>query len=125
MFAWNKELVQTVPTGAKKEVAISKLHSLLVYFPSYLSLETTKWPFMRSSSQAATCYYQFNHSKEEVIPLSTLSKDTTSELSGLSSLSLFLCWTSSREAVNINFQSILIWLGQGIERRSTDYEANL
>jgi len=41
------------------------------------------WPF-RSSSQAATCYYQFNHSKVEAIPVSALPKDTTSELAGLS-----------------------------------------
>jgi len=38
----------------------------------------------RSSSQAATCYYQSNHSKVEAISLSALFKDTTSELSGLS-----------------------------------------
>jgi len=29
------------------------------------------------SSQAATCYYQSNHSKVEAIPLSALLKDTT------------------------------------------------
>jgi len=34
------------------------------------------------SSQAATCYYQSNHSKVEAIPLCTLTKDTTSELAG-------------------------------------------
>jgi len=34
---------------------------------------------LRSSSQAATCYYQSNHSKVEVIPSSALPKDTTSE----------------------------------------------
>jgi len=39
-------------------------------------------PF-RSSSQAATCYYQSNHSKVEAIMLSALPKDTTSELAGL------------------------------------------
>jgi len=38
----------------------------------------------RSSSQAATCYYQSNHSKVEVIPLSGLPKDTTNELASLS-----------------------------------------
>jgi len=37
----------------------------------------------RSSSQAATCYYQSNHSKVEAISLSALPKDTTSELAGL------------------------------------------
>jgi len=35
------------------------------------------------SSQAATCYYQSNHSLVEAIPLSALLKDTTSELTGL------------------------------------------
>jgi len=38
-----------------------------------------KRPF-RSSSQAATCSYQSNHSKVVAIPLSALPKDTTSEL---------------------------------------------
>jgi len=41
-------------TGKPVAVAV-----LLVYLPSYLGQETAKWPF-RSSSQAATCYYQFN-----------------------------------------------------------------
>jgi len=39
----------------------------------------------QSSSEAATYYYQSNHTKEEAIPLSALPKDTTSELAGLSS----------------------------------------
>jgi len=39
----------------------------------------------RSSSQAATCYYQSNHSKIEAIPFSVLLKDTTSKLAGRSS----------------------------------------
>jgi len=37
------------------------------------------------SRQAATCYYQSNHSKVEAIPLSALPKGTTSKLAGLSS----------------------------------------
>jgi len=49
----------------------------------YLDQETAKGLF-RSSSQAATCYYQFNHSKVEAISLSALPKDTTSELASLS-----------------------------------------
>jgi len=57
----------------------------LVYLSRYLDqLETAKGPF-QSSSQAATCYYQSNHSKVEAIPLSVLPKDTTSKLAGLSS----------------------------------------
>jgi len=57
---------------------------LLIYLPSCLSQETAKGP-LRSSSQAAICYYQSNHSKVEEIPLSALPKDTTiSELAGLS-----------------------------------------
>jgi len=35
-------------------------------------------------NQAATCYYQSNHSKVEAIPLCALPKDTTSKLAGLS-----------------------------------------
>jgi len=42
----------------------------------YFGQETANGPF-RSSSQAATCYYQFNHSLVEVIPLSALPKDTS------------------------------------------------
>jgi len=38
----------------------------------------------RSSSQAATCYYQSNHTKVEAIPLSPCFKGTTSEPAGLS-----------------------------------------
>jgi len=45
----------------------------------------------RSSNQAATCYYQSNHSKVEAIPLSALPKDTTSELAGLFSHYPFKC----------------------------------
>jgi len=40
---------------------------------------------LRSSSRTATCYYLSNHSKAEAIPLSALPKDTTRELSGLTS----------------------------------------
>jgi len=57
---------------------------LLIYLPRYFGLEIAKWPF-RSSSQTATCYYQSNHSKVEVIQLSVLPKDATSEHVGLSS----------------------------------------
>jgi len=35
---------------------------------------------LRASSQAATYYYQTNHSNIEAIPLSALPKNTTSEL---------------------------------------------
>jgi len=34
---------------------------------------------LQHSSQAATCYYQFNHSKVEAIPLSALPKNTTNK----------------------------------------------
>jgi len=54
----------------------------------YLDQETAKKPF-RSSSQAATCYNQSNHSKVEAIPLTALPKDTTSELVGLYSHYIF------------------------------------
>jgi len=36
---------------------------LLIYLSTYLKQETVKKPF-RSSSQAATCSYQSNHSKK-------------------------------------------------------------
>jgi len=65
--------------------------------------------------------------KVEAIFLSALPKDTTSELAGLFSHYPFLMlnvkqW--SREAVNTNFSNLLVWLGQGIEFRSIDYEAD-
>jgi len=61
------------------------LGNVFIYYLSmYRDQETAKESF-RSSSQAATCYYQFNHSKVETIPLNALHKDTTSELAGLSS----------------------------------------
>jgi len=53
-------------------------------------------PF-RSSSQAATCYYQFNHSKIEAIPLSALPQQAN--LPAYLHTNPFKCWTSSREAV--------------------------
>jgi len=52
-----------------------------------------------SSSQAATCYYQSNHSsKVESIPLSALPKDTTSELAGLSPHYSFLMLNAKQES---------------------------
>jgi len=47
---------------------------LFVYLSWYLDQETANESF-RSSSQAATCYYQSNHSKVEAILLSTFPKD--------------------------------------------------
>jgi len=35
---------------------LNKFAVLLIYLPSYLGQETVKW-LLRSSSQAATCYY--------------------------------------------------------------------
>jgi len=55
---------------------------ILIYLSMYLDQKTAKGPF-RSSSQAATCYYQSKHSKQ-AIPLSALPKDTTSEFADLS-----------------------------------------
>jgi len=49
----------------------------------YFDHETAKGPF-QFLNQAATCYYQSNHSKVEAISLSALLKDTTSELASLS-----------------------------------------
>jgi len=57
-----------------------------------LDQETAKRPF-RSSSQAATCYYQSNHSKAEEISLSALPKDTISELPAYLHTDPFNCWT--------------------------------
>jgi len=53
-----------------------------------------KWPF-RSSSQAATCYYQSNHSKVYN------NKSPRIQQTNLPAYlhTIPLCWTSSREAV--------------------------
>jgi len=61
---------------------ITSNSSLLVYLPGCLGQETAKWP-LQSSSQAATCYYQSNHSKGEAILI--VSCPRTSEVDGLSS----------------------------------------
>jgi len=45
--------------------------SLLIHMPNCFDQETGKWPF-RSSSRAATRYYQSSHSKVGAIPLSAL-----------------------------------------------------
>jgi len=37
---------------------------VLIYLSRFLDQDTAKWPF-RSSSQAATCYYQSSQSKVE------------------------------------------------------------
>jgi len=55
-------LFEVLPKRAKDKVC-----SLLAYLPSCLGQETTKRP-LQSLSQAATCYYQSNHSKVEAIP---------------------------------------------------------
>jgi len=69
---------------------------MLSYLSSYLGQDTAK-EHVWSSSQAATCYYQSNDSKLEAIRLSVLLKDTTSELTGLSSqYTVCLCWRSGR-----------------------------
>jgi len=63
---------------------------ILIYLSRYLNQETTKETFW-FSSQAATCCTSLmsNHSKVEAISLSTLPKDTTSELASLSSHYLY------------------------------------
>jgi len=63
---------------------------------------------MRSSSQAATCYYQSTHSKVEAIPLSALlTKDTISKLTSLFSHYPFDAERQAGKRMNIKFLSIL------------------
>jgi len=70
-----------------------------MYLSRYLDQETAKGPF-RSSSQAATCYYlSINHSK--VVPC---PRTQQANLSAYLYTIPFLCWTPSREAVNIDFE---------------------
>jgi len=61
---------------------LARRFKVLIYLSRYFEQGTANGPF-RSSSQTATCYYQFKHSKVEAIPLSALPKNTTSELAGL------------------------------------------
>jgi len=54
------------------------------FFCQGTSTRRQRRDFFSLLSQAATCYYQSNHSKIEAISFSALPKDTTSELTGLS-----------------------------------------
>jgi len=76
----------------------------------------------RFSSQTATCYYQSNHSKVERISLSALPKDTKSELSGLSSHYPSFMLNVKQGSCEYQLLSLLVWLGQEIEPRSTDLQ---
>jgi len=59
-------------------------------FCSFISQVASTRRQRSSSSQAATCYYQSNHSKIEAISLIALPNDKTSELTNLSLHYLFL-----------------------------------
>jgi len=63
--------------------------NLFMYLLRYLDQETEMWPFL-SSSQAATCFYLPNRSKEEAVPLCALPKNTISELACLISTLSFI-----------------------------------
>jgi len=74
----------------------------------YLDQETAKCPFW-SSSQAATCYYQSNHSNVEAIPLSALAQGhnmrTCRPISPVKKLTtLFRHKTLHNEALDIEFE---------------------
>jgi len=73
-----------------------------------------KWPF-RSSSQAATCYYQSNHSKVEAIPLSVLPMDTTNELAGFDLHTIPLMLNVKQGSYEYQLFNLLVWLCQVIE----------
>jgi len=75
--------VQGLEVIGKATVSTSLVNVFTFEMFTLLCWDTAKGPF-RSSSQAATCYYQSNRSKVKVIPLSALPKDTTIELAGLS-----------------------------------------
>jgi len=71
----------------------------LIYFSiRHLDQDSAKGPF-RSSRQAATCYYQFNHTKVEAIPLCALQKAQQMNFAGLFSI-LSLMLNVKREGVN-------------------------
>jgi len=79
----NVKMEGAVPKMARRRGSNAEL-DLLVYLQSYHDQETAKGP-LRPSSKDAIGYCQSNHSKVEAIPYSAFPKDTTSELTGLSS----------------------------------------
>jgi len=77
------------------------------------------------SSQAVTCFYQSNYSKGRGNPVKCLDQGHNKRTCRLIfTLSPFLCWTSSREAVNTN---IKFWPDSAREFESwvTDYEPDI
>jgi len=64
--------------------------------------------FLGLGIHAATCYYQFNHSKVEAIPLSALPKDTTNELASLSSHYPFFMLNVKQGSCEYQLKSILV-----------------
>jgi len=80
---------------------------------------------LQSSIQTATCYYQYNYSKAEAIPLSVLHKDTTSELADLSSHFPFLILNVKQRICEYQLlKSFGPTRGQGIEPRFIEYRAD-
>jgi len=91
---------------------------LLIYLSSCLSQETAKWP-LRSSSQAATCYYQCNHSKGRCNPVKCLSKNTSYNLSAYFHTTGISLLRQARKLWIPTFK-VLVGFDEGIQPRSTD-----
>jgi len=70
---------------ASKRSTVCSLISLYDTFSFARLFVKLPWPGDSEVTFSTTCYYQSNLSKVEAILLSALPKDTTSELTGLSS----------------------------------------
>jgi len=84
------------------------------YFICYYSCtdqKTVKWPF-RSSTQATSVTCLTTHIE--------VCYSAKKQFASLFSTLFLECWTSS----STNILSLLVWLDNGIEPKSTDYEAD-
>jgi len=77
----------------------------------------------RSSSWAATCYYQSYYSMVEAIPSSTLTKNTTSKHAGLSFHYVLILNVKLRSCEYLLLKSFGLTRREN-EPKSTDYEAD-
>jgi len=86
---------------------------LLIYLSRYLNQETATKPF-RSSSQAATYYYQSNYSKLETIPLKCLVQVHNKRTCWPISTLILLNAEHQVGKLQILTFYVLVWFGQGI-----------
>jgi len=80
---------------------------------------------LRSSSQAATCYYQSNRPKVEAFSFKCLAQGQNKRTCQpyISTLSLFNAKLQARSC-KCRDKNLLVWRNQWIEPRSTEYKAD-